>query len=103
MITSKMKDRRGLFPPPPTNNPHAARKNLLAWAATTWPANPPGGLNELSRRLGGAELIDALRQLDRACYSDDIWHGSFLAKLLSAPPKPASPVESRQGLPALYP
>lgn len=84
------------------DNPHAARKNLLAWAATAWPANPPSGLNELSRRLGGAELIEALRQLDRACYTDDNWHGSFLAKLLPAPPKPASPVESRQGLPALY-
>ena len=85
------------------NNPQAARKNLLAWAATAWPANPPSGLNELSRRLGGAELIEALRQLDRACYADDTWHGPFLAKLLPAPPKLASPVENRQVLPALYP
>ena len=85
------------------NNPHAARKNLLAWAASAWPANPPAGLNELSRRLGGAELIEELRQLDRACYTDDTWHGSFLAKLLPAPPKPASSVENRHDLPALYP
>ena len=84
------------------NDPHAARKNLMAWAATAWPANPPAGLNELSRRIGGAELIEALRQLDRACYMDDTWHGSFLAKLLSAPPKPANPAPGSQELPALY-
>lgn len=85
------------------NNPHAARKNLLAWAAAAWPDNPPAGLNELSRRLGGAKLIEALRQLDRACYMNDAWHGSFLAKLLPSPPKPASSAESRHELPALYP
>jgi hypothetical protein len=85
------------------NNPHAARKNLLAWAASAWPANPPAGLNELSRRLGGTELLEELRQLDRACYTDDAWHGSFLAKLLPAPPKPASSARNRNDLPALYP
>jgi len=86
-----------------SNDPHAARKNLLAWAAAAWPDNPPAGLNELSRRVGGPALMEALRQLDRACYMDDSWHGSFLAKLLSSPPEQASPPESREPLPALYP
>lgn len=84
------------------NDPHAARKNLLAWAVTAWPTDPPGGLNELSRRIGGAELNEALRQLDRACYMNDTWHGSFLAKLISAAPKPANPATSSQDLPTLY-
>jgi hypothetical protein len=84
------------------NDPHAARKNLLDWAAAAWPDNPPVGLNELSRRVGGPTLTEALRQLDRACYMDDSWHGSHLAKLLSSPPGQASPPESREPLPELY-
>ena len=47
-------------------------------------------------------MIEALRQLDRACYMDDTWHGSFLAKLMSAPPKPAIPAPGSEELPALY-
>ncbi|MGA7594347.1 MAG: hypothetical protein WCA64_04045, partial [Gallionella sp.] len=84
------------------NDPHAARKYLLAWAAAAWPDNPPAGLNELSRRIGGGALTEALRQLDRACYMDDSWHGSFLAKLLSSPPERAGTPERREPLPALY-
>jgi hypothetical protein len=86
-----------------SNDPHAARKNLLAWAASAWPANPPAGLNELSRRLGGGALVEALRQLDRACYAGDAWQGASLARLLPAPRVPESPIENRHGLPALYP
>lgn len=84
------------------NDPHAARKNLLAWAAAAWPDKPPAGLNELSRRVGGPSLTEALRQLDRACYMDDSWHGSHLAKLLSSPPERISLPESREQLPELY-
>jgi hypothetical protein len=84
------------------NDPHAARKNLLAWAAAAWPDNPPAGLNELSRRVGGPALMEALRELDRACYMDDNWRGSYLAKLLSSPPEQSSPPESREPLPELY-
>jgi hypothetical protein len=84
------------------NDPHAARKNLLAWAAAAWPDKPPTGLNELSRRVGGSTLMEALRQLDRACYMNDSWHGSRLAKLLSSPPEQISPPESREQLPELY-
>ncbi|MCG6932037.1 MAG: BatD family protein [Gallionella sp.] len=84
------------------NDPHAARKNLLAWAVAAWPDNPPAGLNELSRRVGGPALMEALRQLDRACYMDESWHGSYLAKLLSSPPEQSGPPESREPLPELY-
>ncbi|MEO6974817.1 MAG: BatD family protein [Gallionella sp.] len=84
------------------NDPHAARKNLLAWAAAAWPDKPLAGLNELSRRVGGPSLTEALRQLDRACYMDDSWHGSHLAKLLSSPPERISLPESREQLPELY-
>lgn len=84
------------------NDPHAARKQLLTWAGATWPTHPPVGLNELSRRLDGAELIQALRELDRACYTGKPWQGEALGKLLANPPAPARAAENRHALPALY-
>ena len=84
------------------DNAHAARRNLLAWAAAAWPYTPPAGLNELSRRLGGSDLTGALRQRDRACYADETWHGSLLAKLLPAPPATSCATREKEELPALY-
>ncbi|MGA9664886.1 MAG: BatD family protein [Gallionella sp.] len=85
------------------NDAHAARKHLLAWAGSAWPADPPAGLNELSRRLGGNEITGALRQLDRACYTGGSWQGELLARILPAPPALASAKVPERGLPSLYP
>lgn len=84
------------------NDPHAARQHLLAWAGTVWPAAPPLGLNELSRRLGEAKIVEGLRQLDRACYTGSAWHGAELAQNLSKPPEQATSTGKKHELPELY-
>lgn len=85
------------------NDPHAARKQLLAWARSAWPAQPTAGLNELSRRLGDPGLAEELRDLDRACYTGTPWLGASLLKMLPAPPVLKSLAENRHELPELYP
>jgi hypothetical protein len=84
------------------NDAHEARKQLLAWAVSAWPGNPPAGLNELSRRLDDAATVVALRQLDRACYTGETWQGKSLAESLPTPPVLANSTAARQELPALY-
>ncbi len=84
------------------NDPHAARRHLLAWAGTVWPADAPQGLNELSRRLEDAKAAEALRQLDRACYTGSHWHGDVLAQSLTRPVAPAAQHMNRRALPDLY-
>ena len=85
------------------NDPHAARQQLLAWASTVWPADKPSGLNALSRRLDDTKLTQALRQLDRACYTGSAWHGEDLALSLPAPLAQTTSQENKNTLPELYP
>ncbi len=85
------------------DDPHAARKQLLAWAGSAWPAQTPAGLNQLSRRLGDAHLAEALRNLDRACYTGKPWQGAPLLGILPAPPVLKSTAEHKHELPELYP
>ncbi|MDX8379571.1 MAG: BatD family protein [Gallionella sp.] len=84
------------------DDPHAARRHLLAWALTIWPNESTLGLNELSRRLDDVALTPALRQLDSACYKRETWHGAALAQCLASPPKLASTQEKKKRLPELY-
>lgn len=84
------------------DDPHAARRHLLAWALTIWPDESTLGLNELARRLDDAALTTALRQLDSACYKGETWHGATLAQCLASPPKLASTQDKKQRLPELY-
>ena len=84
------------------NDPHAARQHLLKWASKFWPDNPPHGLNELSRYFDDDAFIDALRQLDKACYSSSLWRGENLAQSLPATLKPDDAHKEKSNLPALY-
>jgi hypothetical protein len=84
------------------NDPHAARQQMLAWASTFWPDAPPHGLNELARHFADTSLIEALRQLDRACYTGNAWDGTLLLQSLPESPVHASVKESKQVLPQLY-
>lgn len=84
------------------NDPHAARRHLLAWAGTVWPADAPQGLNELSRRIDDAKAAEALRQLDRACYTGSGWQGDVLAQSLHEVPVQPIPAGNRHVLPDLY-
>lgn len=85
------------------DDPHAVRRHLLAWASAIWRDDPPLGLNELSRRMKDVKVTDALRELDRACYTGKAWHGEGLA--LSMSEKPVQTAASKNGpvLPELYP
>lgn len=84
------------------NDAHAARQHLLTWAGTVWPDAPPHGLNELSRNFNDAQLVAALRQLDRACYTGDAWDGTALAQTLPKAPEPAGKTDKKHKLPELY-
>jgi len=84
------------------NDPQAARQHVLAWASTIWPDAPPRGLNELSRQFDDANIVEALRQLDRACYTGSAWDGALLLQSLPNAPAQASAKESKKVLPQLY-
>jgi hypothetical protein len=84
------------------NDPHAARLHLLAWAATVWPETPVTGLNELSRRLDDEKLVEALRQLDRACYTGSAWQGEMLAQSLPKAAAQETSSAKKHTLPELY-
>lgn len=85
-----------------SNDAPAARKHLLAWASSVWPTAAPTGLNELARRLEGAALINALRQLDRACATGEAWSGNDLARCLASVPVQPAATEKKDALPGLY-
>lgn len=84
------------------NDPDAARRHLQVWASAVWVDDPPRGLNALSHRLKDENVTDALRKLDRACYTGRKWHGEGLALLM--PEKPAQDQAGRSVplLPDLY-
>ena len=84
------------------NDPQAARRHLLEWAARHWPENPPAGLNALAQQLGDAKLIAPLQELDRACYTGAPWQGDTLAQLFAAPPAPAAAKQAKPVIPDLY-
>jgi hypothetical protein len=46
-------------------------------------------------------LVEPLRALDKACYTDCAWQGEALGRLLIAPPDRAK-VENKFVLPELY-
>ncbi len=84
------------------NDPVAARRHLLVWASAVWVDDPPRGLNALLRRLRNENVTDALRQLDRACYTGRIWHGEGLALLMPEKPVQDQADRSKPLLPDLY-
>jgi hypothetical protein len=84
------------------NDPQAARKHLLAWASTAWPEDPPRGLNEISHRTSDAKFTEALRQLDRACYTGSGWQGEVLEQSLPNYAVQAPVKKKKEGLPSLY-
>jgi BatD DUF11 like domain len=87
------------------DEPAAARRHLLAWAAAAWPGEPPRGLNALARRVDDPETAALIRELDRACYAGEPWTGAPLEEALSELPRPAR--AQRRGrsadLASLYP
>ena len=86
-----------------TNDAHAARAHLLAWATALW-GSTPSGVNAIAARLNDASLADLLRDLDRACYAGGAWQGRPLgAALTELPRQPDKRESARDGLAPLYP
>jgi len=86
------------------NDPQAARRALLEWAAARWPDDTPVGLDDLARRLGDPRITDALADLDRALYRSSAahWDGRALAAALKDLPTPPRAKRDRASLPDLY-
>ena len=83
-----------------SNNPQAARQQLLAWADTQWPEKAPWGLHALGPKLDPA-LTPLLHALDRACYAGGDWQGAALAKAISLP-QVEKAAAKKSALPDLY-
>jgi hypothetical protein len=90
------------------DDPRAARRALLEWAAARWPEDSPRRLETLAQRLGG-EGAAALRELDRRLYADTAgsWDGRAawqrLSPFLTAPKTKAEALRQGSPLPSLYP
>lgn len=88
-------------------SPAAARRALLDWGLARWPGRPPGNLEQLALRLGGAARNE-IGALNRALYGPmpDDWSGEELARLLTeASREPGSATADagrRAGLEVLY-
>ena len=90
-----------------SDEPRAARRALLRWAAASWPENAPRSLQELAKHLANAELRAELARLDRALYASDqdpwrgepLWHRARKGLVRPAPPRP----QKAGDLPVLYP
>jgi hypothetical protein len=79
------------------NDAQAARRALLAWAATAWPDAPPKGLAALARKLGDDEIGALLLQLGRALYRGAAWDGAALAAALRELPPAGSAARGGDG------
>jgi hypothetical protein len=90
-----------------SDEPRAARRALLRWAAASWPEDAPRSLQELAKHLANAELRAELVRLDRALYASDqepwrgkpLWQRARKGLVRPAPPRPPQ----RDDLPVLYP
>lgn len=89
------------------NDPAAARRALLDWAARRWPEAIPVGLWQLRRRVVTPALLAELARLDAALYASPSirWHGDGLWRALRAENRawPRRPSAAAAPLAPLYP
>jgi len=83
------------------NDPLAARRALLDWAAARWPEAKGLGLRAVAERLEAGklaadELLGLLLDLERACYAGGEWRGAALLEALGkAAPSAAAPTSRK--------
>lgn len=67
------------------NDPHAVRKQLLAWGRLIWPSQPPFSPDEVGRRMS-EEMAAQIRYMNDALYSRDshAWTGEALARVFAS-------------------
>jgi hypothetical protein len=83
------------------HDPLGARTALIAWSCAHW-RRKIAGLGELSTYLDG-EAAERVRELDRACYGNGLWHGDRLsAQLRALPDFTPSPNPVLKQIPGLY-
>lgn len=86
-----------------TNDAHAARAHLMAWAGALW-GTMPAGVNAIAARIGDPAVAELLRDLDRACYAGGAWQGHALAAALTElPTSQDKNARERNRLAPLYP
>jgi hypothetical protein len=89
-----------------SNDPAAAARALLQWAAASWPDDPPASLGALAQRLSTG--VEELQALERALYgaTGEAWQGDALWREfdqgLQQQPDTTSQV-APEGLSPLYP
>ena len=89
------------------SDPHAAASALLAWAAATWPQQPPRSLGALAARVD--EGADSIRELETVLYGakDQSWNGLSLWKAFAGglfkDRKTTAATQNPDGAPPLYP
>jgi hypothetical protein len=87
------------------NDPNAAARALLVWAAAEWPDHPPRSLGAIATRL--ASGADAVRALDQALYApgDLAWDGAGFWDIFrqGLQAKTAAAADRDGGLAPLYP
>ena len=88
------------------NDPAAAAKALLRWAAAVWPEAPPRSLGALAIRITPAAL-EPLKALEERLYArgDKPWDGAALAAALADGLAPVNGYHraAQNPLPPLYP
>jgi hypothetical protein len=97
--------RRAVLQACADNAPQLARDALLVWARRQWPQAPadaPGGLIALARRVEGTPLAPLLRELERACSTGEGWQGAALAQALPQAASTDRAAARQPGLPGLY-
>ena len=91
------------------NDPGAARRALLDWAAAHWPDAAPRGLSALAGHFADAQAREAVTALDRALYDDAEhrdWNGKAAWPALERALEVAASTDGKQKsdvLPDLYP
>jgi pyruvate/2-oxoglutarate dehydrogenase complex dihydrolipoamide acyltransferase (E2) component len=89
------------------NDPRAARDALLVWARATWPADAPGSLGAIARRLGHEGFRREVAALDAQLYGQGVtgWSGAALLRAFTEASASAGEAAKAEApiLPGLYP
>ena len=80
-----------------SNNPVAARNELIAWAKGHWPEVTITGLHQVKAHANSRELIGELNRLDEILFSqgqnnwsgEALWDAFIIEQQISAPARPA--------------
>lgn len=106
LVTTR-RNRKALQRACMSNDPVAARHELLKWGRGRWPDDSILGLHQIATRTGSSALVRELSRLDAAVYANhhSAWQGQALWRLVAAERSqhPARSALPENSLPGLYP